>query len=98
MTLGFLAAAFFIATPVRAQKKTAAVNPVIFVVLYDGKWIDPIAVVSNGTTHVYRQSSLAGTAGDREGIFTVAGEAAHREAPDHLDHLFVAEHPLESPV
>ena len=48
MTLGFLAAAFFVTVPVSAQKKTAAVSPVIFVVLNDGKWIDPIAVVNNG--------------------------------------------------
>ncbi len=48
MTLGFLAAAFFIAVPVHAQKRSARTEPVVFVVLNDGKWIDPIAVVNSG--------------------------------------------------
>jgi len=48
MTLGFLAAAFFVPGAVNAQKKAVTVTPVIFVVWNDGKWIDPIAVVSNG--------------------------------------------------
>ncbi|PYS99136.1 MAG: hypothetical protein DMF63_13795 [Acidobacteria bacterium] len=52
ITLGFLAAAFFITTPAIAQKKpvkkVAALKPAVFVVLNDGKWIEPIGVVSGG--------------------------------------------------
>jgi hypothetical protein len=48
MTLGFFAAAFFVAVPVEAQKSSVAIKSVIFIIWNEGKWIDPIAVVNNG--------------------------------------------------
>ena len=48
-----LAAAFFVVAPAAAQRKAppkiqSAVKPVIFAVLQDGKWIEPIALVEDG--------------------------------------------------
>ena len=53
IALWSLAAAFFVVAPVAAQRKAppkiqSAVKPVIFAVLQDGKWIEPIAVVEDG--------------------------------------------------
>lgn len=50
LTLGFLAAAFFLGSSASGQKKTppkiqSAEKPAIFAVFNDGKWIDPIGIV-----------------------------------------------------
>src|SRR5688572_30076048 len=52
MTLGFLTAAFFVTTPVGAQKQRpktgTAVKPPLLVVRNDGKRTEPTALVSDG--------------------------------------------------
>lgn len=47
-TLWLCAAAFFLPAIVSGQRKPAPPKPVIFAIVNDGKWIEPIAVVDSG--------------------------------------------------